>query len=124
MRFYAALKAQGVDRRTLSYRAPFQPYLTYYSFTFICVILFFAGWQCFYQYGQTAFDSANFVTTYFPLWFAPCIYIAHATYTKGWYIIKPAEADLVSGSRGVELEEDNSDEPRNVVEKVWKAITA
>lgn len=33
-RFYAGLKAQGIDRKMLPYRAPFQPFLAYYGLIF------------------------------------------------------------------------------------------
>lgn len=61
IRFHKGLKAQGIDRSTLPYRAPLQPYLSYYAFVFILVILFFNGWEVFAHYGAEgySFDHAT-----------------------------------------------------------------
>ncbi|KAK4049803.1 hypothetical protein OIV83_003859 [Microbotryomycetes sp. JL201] len=127
LRFHKATKAQGVDRRTLAFTAPLQPYLSWYAFIFIGVILFFQGWEAFYQYGSPGyvFPKSDFVTQYFPVWFAPVLYFAHAIYTRGWRQVKPAEADLVSGSRGADIDDvdDEEDKPKNFVQKVWAFLT-
>ena len=62
IRFHGSLKAQGVDRKTLAYTAPLQPYLTWYALIFICIILLFNGWEVFYDYGSEGFvfDQVSF----------------------------------------------------------------
>ena len=49
IRFHAGMKAQGIDRKSLPYVAPLQPYATWYALIFICVILFFNGFAVFLQ---------------------------------------------------------------------------
>ncbi|KAM0790288.1 hypothetical protein ACM66B_005590 [Microbotryomycetes sp. NB124-2] len=107
IRWNKACKPQGIDRNTLAFKAPFQPYLSWYAFIFIGIVLFFSGWESFYGYGgpDYVFPKSDFSTTYFPIMFAPCLYVAHATWTRGFGQVKPAEADLVSGSRGADIDE-------------------
>lgn len=64
LRFHKSLRLQGVDRNTLAYKAPLQPYLTWYALIFVCIILFFNGWEVFAGYGSEGykFDQATFVT--------------------------------------------------------------
>ena len=41
VRFYAGMKAQGFDRSTLPFVAPFQPYLGWYAVSstlFVCIV--------------------------------------------------------------------------------------
>lgn len=40
LRFYAGTKAQGINRKDFPYRAPFQPYLSWYGFIGLIIILF------------------------------------------------------------------------------------
>lgn len=63
IRFYNAMKRQGFDRATLPYRAPLQPYLSYYALVFCIVILIFNGFTVFIK-GN--WDTATFVTSYVP----------------------------------------------------------
>ena len=37
LRFYHGLKTQGISRDTFPYRAPFQPYLSYFGVSASCV---------------------------------------------------------------------------------------
>jgi amino acid transporter len=60
LRFYGAAKVQGVDRAALPYRAPFQPYLTYYAIVMISLVLFFSKFAVFVN-GH--WDTADFVTS-------------------------------------------------------------
>jgi amino acid transporter len=41
-----ALKAQGVSRDTLPYKAPFQPYAAWVGFGITGVVTFFKGQSC------------------------------------------------------------------------------
>lgn len=40
LRFYAGTKAQNIDRRTLPFRSPFQPYLAWYTVISTTVVCF------------------------------------------------------------------------------------
>lgn len=43
IRWNKGLKTQGIDRKTLPYLAPLQPYLSYYGFIVTIVVVFFSG---------------------------------------------------------------------------------
>lgn len=47
IRFHAALKAQGVERRTLPYMAPLQPYAAWYALAGCFVMTFVGGYTVF-----------------------------------------------------------------------------
>jgi amino acid transporter len=47
LRFYSALQAQGIDRRTLPYRAMFQPYAAWYALCGCFVMTFVGGYTVF-----------------------------------------------------------------------------
>lgn len=63
LRWQKGLAAQGIDRATLPYRAPFQPYLSYYGLCVSIMVLIFGGFTAF----MPEFDASSFVTTYFPI---------------------------------------------------------
>lgn len=47
IKFYNALKAQGIDRNTLVFRSPFQPYTAWFSLGFFVMIIIFNGFHVF-----------------------------------------------------------------------------
>ncbi|GAA5975986.1 hypothetical protein JCM10908_005347 [Rhodotorula pacifica] len=103
-RFYRGLKAQGIDRKMLPYRAPFQPFLAWYGLIFSSVVLFFNGWQVF-VHGE--WDTSTFVTSYFPIWFFPVLYgFYRFIWRRNERGPSLAEMDFVSGSREEQFFED------------------
>lgn len=118
-RFYRAAKVQGVDRDTLPYKAPLQPYAAWYGLVFCSIILFFNGWQVFVTIGGAPFDKATFVTSYLPILFFPILYYGHLLY-KGGKRIPIAEIDFYSGTR--DIEEEDEPAPVGIIQKAWAAI--
>ena len=47
IRFYAALKAQGVDRNTFTLKSPLQPYMAWFCLVFFGLITLFNAWTVF-----------------------------------------------------------------------------
>jgi amino acid transporter len=47
IQFHKALKAQGVDRNTLVFKSPFQPYLAWIAFWYFALIIIFNGFDVF-----------------------------------------------------------------------------
>jgi amino acid transporter len=45
MHFHAALKAQKVGRASLPFSFPLQPYSTYCTLEYLCVVVFFSGFD-------------------------------------------------------------------------------
>ncbi|TKA56660.1 hypothetical protein B0A53_01855 [Rhodotorula sp. CCFEE 5036] len=94
-----ALKAQGISRDELPWKAPFQPYMTYWSFGLTAVVTFFKGFDSF----TPKFNHVTFITNYIGIPIYIFLYFAY----KFWFktsIIKPEAVDLVTGRR--EFDED------------------
>jgi yeast amino acid transporter len=72
IRFHAALEAQGIDRSTMPYRSPFQPYLAYIAVTFFSIVIFFNGLDSI----AGGFNYQSFLTCYIgvPIFFRLFIY--------------------------------------------------
>ncbi|GJJ09791.1 hypothetical protein Clacol_004015 [Clathrus columnatus] len=120
LRFYAGLKAQGISRDTLPYKAPFQPYAAWYTLISTLVVCFFSGVSVFLK-GHWATDT--FVTNYLPFVLFPILYFGarHLLYKEP--MIAPQDMDFVSGLDKVA--EDTYDEkpPRNCFEKFWQWLS-
>lgn len=69
IRFMNALKAQGIDRSTLPYVAPLQPYASYVALGMTFIVTLFKGFDSFIKpHNSTAdvpdFNSTRFITSY------------------------------------------------------------
>lgn len=93
IRWHKGLKANGFDRGTLPYRAPLQPYLSYYGLTVCVLVLIFGGFGAFIH----EFDVSSFITTYFPIPFFAVLLFGYKIVKKS-KIVKYEEFDLVTGS--------------------------
>ncbi|THX72535.1 dicarboxylic amino acid permease [Aureobasidium pullulans] len=93
IRWQKGLKAQGIDRDTLPYKAPFQPYLSYYGLTVSILVMIFGGFPAFMPH----FKASSFVTTYFPIPFFLVLSIGYAIYAKS-DMVKYEEMDFSTGS--------------------------
>ncbi|PGH14580.1 hypothetical protein AJ79_02915 [Helicocarpus griseus UAMH5409] len=114
IKFHHALKAQGVDRSTLVFRAPWQPLPAYFALIFFSVIIVFNGFDAF----APKFEVESFFTAYvgIPIYFA--LYVFWKFYKKTKWI-DPAEADIWSGKAALDAVEWPADNPRNWVERIW-----
>lgn len=93
IRWHRGLKANGFDRSSLPYRAPLQPYLSYYGLTVCGLVLVFGGFGAFIH----KFDTSTFITTYFPIPFFAVLFVGYKIYNKS-KIVKYEEFDLVTGA--------------------------
>lgn len=90
IRWYDALKAQGISRDTLPYKGWFQPYAAYTSMVATIILTLVGGYQVFLN-GE--WDTPSFIFSYFSVAFFPVLFF-------GWKLIhktkfkKPAEVDL------------------------------
>lgn len=117
LRFYYGLKKQGLTREGFPYRAPFQPWLSFYGFFFFTVIILVNGFQVFMQ-GN--WNVSTFFAAYITL---PIFAICWA----GWKIVKKtkvvklADIDFDTGRR--ELDEmEVADAERFKPETKWQKI--
>jgi amino acid transporter len=61
VRFYRGLAHHGIDRNTFAYKAPFQPYASYFGIFFINIIILFNGFQVFLS---NSWNVNTFITAY------------------------------------------------------------
>lgn len=107
--FDRALRAQGIEKSSLAYAAPWQPYGAYVTL-FFCVLL--ALIKNFTVFLGHKFDYKNFITGYIGI---PVFTICFFGYkfVKKTKFVKPHEADLYTFKAAVDLEEEE-----------WKVIEA
>jgi len=116
IRFYHALKAQGIDRNTLVFKSPFQPYLGWGTVIFFSIVIIFSGFGTFIG----GFQVQDFVAAYVGI---PIFFVFYF----GWKIVKrtrlipSAEVDLFTGKAALDAADAHWPEqiPRNALEKFW-----
>lgn len=120
IRFNAGMKAQGMSRDDLPYKATLNKgcFAAWYAIIMISIILFFSGFSVFLTGNWSVSD---FVTNYFPLWLAPVVFVA-AKFWKKSKFIRPEEMDFISNLDEIEADTYDEPPPRNFVEKCWQAI--
>lgn len=116
-RFRKGSRYQGIDpKTTFPYIAPLQPFLSYYAFVMIWLILITNGWSVFLR-GN--WDTATFITSYLPIVLYFLLWAAYKLILRTKFI-RYDEMDFQTGSR-VGMDEPE-DPPRNFVEKIWRFI--
>jgi amino acid transporter len=122
LRFMKALKAQGMSRDDLPFKAPFQPYGTYFAFISTAIITFFKGFDSFLPWKADGFFT-NYVAlpTFFFLWLGYKLYY-------GTKMLRPEEVDLTTGLRAIDeeeqkyLEQEASKGPQSKLKKFWESL--
>ncbi|KAG9496433.1 hypothetical protein J7337_013021 [Fusarium musae] len=98
--WHRALKAQPevVPLSSLPYLSPFRPYGAYFAFFLGCIFLLFIGWNTF-----SPFDVEGWITYYFATIFGPLMFVV-GKLLKKTRLVKPSQADLVTGKAEVDEE--------------------
>ncbi|GAB1317839.1 Putative proline-specific permease put4 [Madurella fahalii] len=117
IKFYYALKAQGVDRDTLVFKSPFQPYTAWFALIFFAVIIVFNGFSVFIH-GN--WDVTDFLASYIGV---PIFFFLFVV----WKILKrttwkaSSEANLFSGKAALDAQDGlwPPQIPRNAWERFW-----
>jgi yeast amino acid transporter len=94
MRFMKAAKAQGIDRRTLPYPAPLQPFLSWYGLFFFVLILMTNGFTVFIEW-----NTSDFFAAYISVIIFVVLFVGHKVILR----TKPVptlEIDLIRGRVG------------------------
>jgi amino acid transporter len=91
VRFMKALKAQGISRESLPYKAPFQPYLSYYGIFFSILILITSGFTVFIDW-----NTSDFFACYISVILFLVLYIGHKLIFRT-KIVPLAQVDLAKG---------------------------
>ncbi|KAJ5494595.1 hypothetical protein N7463_010682 [Penicillium fimorum] len=111
IRWNKGLKAQGIDRKTLPYMAPLQPYLSYYGISMCIMVIIFGGFGSF----MPTFDASSFVTTYFPIPFFAVLFFGYKFWTKPM-VVDYADMDFVTGSSSDVIEKETT-------QNLWQKIS-
>ncbi|THH32123.1 hypothetical protein EUX98_g2078 [Antrodiella citrinella] len=118
IRFMKALEAQGMSRDDLPYKAPFQPYGSWFALIATAIITFFKGFDTFMP-----FTTDTFVTSYIAI---PAFVLFWGGY-KLFYrskVIPPEKVDLITGKREIDEEEErfNAAEAAKGPRTKWQKI--
>ncbi|KAH9811089.1 amino acid permease/ SLC12A domain-containing protein [Melampsora americana] len=119
IRFYHGMKYQGINRATLPYVSPFQPYLSYFASIMIILIIIFNGFSFFIQ---DHWSTSEFIAAYGAL----LIYLITFLYwkfTRKTKWIKSSELDFFTGIKEIEevneMYKKTSFVPKTKIEKFW-----
>jgi len=116
--WYRGLKAQGVSRDSLHWKAPSMPYAAYVAIAFGSTVIFFIGLDVF-----SPFDTEGFVTDYFGVVYALVCFLFWKIFKRTKWV-KPEEMDLWSGKAEVDAEcavweVEGKDQPMTRIGKMW-----
>ncbi|OBT63123.1 hypothetical protein VE03_07469 [Pseudogymnoascus sp. 23342-1-I1] len=111
--FMRALKAQGVSRDTLPYRAPWQPWYAWYGLFFNVLICITQGFTAFMPW-----DVTQFFVAYVSLILFVVLFVGHKIITRSKWV-RSAEADILTGSLACEDDEWESIAPTTLWGKFW-----
>jgi amino acid transporter len=122
IRFMKALEVQGKSRDTLPYKAPFQPWGSWFALGSTIIITFFKGFDTFLPW-----NTANFITSYIavPMFFF--LWIGYKTVMKT-KVIPLDRVDLITGLKAIDdeekryLENEAARGPRSKLGKFWDAL--
>ncbi|KAH8595201.1 amino acid permease/ SLC12A domain-containing protein [Bisporella sp. PMI_857] len=114
IQFMRALKAQGISRDSLPYKAWGQPYFAWFGLCFNIIIIFTQGFEAFIPW-----DTTSFFTAYISLILFVVLYAVHKIWTRSQFV-SPAVADVVSGS----LETDDTVWPEIQPTTLWGKMWA
>ncbi|KAJ9645445.1 hypothetical protein H2204_001024 [Knufia peltigerae] len=117
LRFYYALRHNGIARSSLPYKSPFQPFLAYFSICFCLTVALFNGFDCFFP-GR--FSAKSFVPPYIDIPIFACLFLGYK-FIKRTRFVRLKDMDLWSGKAEIDRMEGGWPEvkPRNVFERVW-----
>ncbi|EJD51892.1 hypothetical protein AURDEDRAFT_111470 [Auricularia subglabra TFB-10046 SS5] len=114
-RFYAGMKAHGIDRATLPFASKLQPYAAYYAGVACFIFCFFSAFQVFIH-GHWKVDK--FITSYLP--FVGFFVIwggAKLVYKSKWVAVE--HMDFTTGLEAIEAECYDEPPPKNKMEAFW-----
>jgi amino acid transporter len=111
--FMRALRARGTSRDTLPYKAPWQPWLSYYGLFFNVLIILTQGFTAFLPW-----DTKNFFIAYISVIIFVALWIGHKAVTRSRFV-RPEEADLDTGRKEVDALVFDEEVPTTLWGKFW-----
>ncbi|PVH74167.1 hypothetical protein DL98DRAFT_519476 [Cadophora sp. DSE1049] len=120
IQFYKALEAQGIDRNTLVFKSPFQPYTAWAAFFYFAIIIIFNGFHVFVGQDHQNWNVTDFLAAYIGI---PIFFLLYA-FWKIWKRspwINSADADITTGKAALDAEDGQWPEqiPKNIFQKIW-----
>lgn len=94
--FMRALRAQGISRDSLPYKAMWQPWFSWYGVFFNVLIILTQGFTSFIPW-----STSDFFVAYVSVLLFVVLYAGHKLITRSKFV-KPEEVDLVSGRQEVD----------------------
>ncbi|KAF9233829.1 dicarboxylic amino acid permease [Melanogaster broomeanus] len=120
--FMRALKAQGIDRNSLPYKAPLQPFGSWFALCFTGLVLTFNGFSTFLP-----FVSSSFITSYISIPIFVVLWVGYKVYFRT-STIPASEADLFTGKKEIDDEEEEFvareklKGPRSRLQRIWDEL--
>ncbi|EGO18624.1 hypothetical protein SERLADRAFT_358847 [Serpula lacrymans var. lacrymans S7.9] len=119
--FMSALEAQGISRNDLPYKAPFQPYGSWFAFISTAIITIFKGFNTFIP-----FTTATFITSYIAIPVFLVLWLGYKLYYRT-RVVRPLEVDLVTDQEEIDEEEhfmeiNKMEKPATRWRKVWDSL--
>ncbi|KAK4083769.1 uncharacterized protein Triagg1_1431 [Trichoderma aggressivum f. europaeum] len=120
--FHRALKAQGISRDSLPYKAWFMPYAAWYALVWTFVMAFVGGYTVFLPL-PGYWNIADFLFSYSMIFIYPVLYFGYK-FIRKTSIHKPEEVDLFKDVDEIEEYQRNyiPTPPRNGLEKIVNRI--
>lgn len=117
IRFYHGLKYHGIDRDTIPFKSPFQPFLAYFGIVFCLTIALFNGFDCFFP-GR--FSAKTFLPPYINIPIFASLFLGYKLVKKTRFV-RVHEMDLWSGKAEIDRLEPHwvVPKPRNFLERIW-----
>ncbi|KAL0768923.1 hypothetical protein CaCOL14_008231 [Colletotrichum acutatum] len=117
LRFYQCLRHNDIDRDTLPYMAPMQPFLAYFAIVFCLVVAFFNGFDAFFP-GR--FSAKTFLPPYIDIPIFLSLFLGYK-FVKNTKFVKVSEMDIWSGKAEIDRLEPTWPvvKPRNWLERIW-----
>ncbi|PWN44752.1 amino acid transporter [Ceraceosorus guamensis] len=110
--FMRGLKAQGISRDILPYRAPFAPYTSWAALIWVSIVLFFKGFAAFIG----KFEYKTFITHYIALPFFFVLWFGYKFVCKT-KVVKPQQIDFAAAQSYDHLDEKEDEEIGNLTMK-------
>ncbi|OAA48972.1 amino acid permease [Beauveria brongniartii RCEF 3172] len=117
LRFYHGLGHHGVDRDTLPYKSPMQPFLAYFAIVFCLVVALFNGFDAFFP-GR--FSAKSFLPPYIDIPIFLGLFLGYK-FIKKTKLVPLADMDIWSGKAEIDRLEGTwaVPKPRNFLERIW-----
>ncbi|KAH8701576.1 putative amino acid transporter [Talaromyces proteolyticus] len=117
IRFHKGMEFHGIPRSSLPFRAPFQPYLAWFSCLFSSTIAFFNGFDCFFP-GK--FSAKTFIPPYIDIPIFASLFLGYKFFYKTRFV-KLEDMDFFSGKEAADQLEETWEQPkpRNFLERIW-----